>query len=1086
MTVDEQVRDQLASGDLKGVFLELLGWDQPGLTVFTVAVDDDVFEVKPVAQKRGLHVLQVSVVPNADVQHKIDVEVSQRAPERLLVFTDADRQVWRWPEPRKSGGVRLVAQESPAARPLPALVQRLAGVGFTLEEEDDLTLPQVKDRVRAQFNAERVTDRFYKRFETNHSDLQDGIEGLDDEDLRRWYASLLMNRLMFIYFLQKKGFLADDRDYLRTRLTAIRRLRGADEFYGFYRDLLLPLFHQGFGSHHHIYPDAEIAELVGDIPYVNGGIFEEHELESDYEIRVPDSEFERIFEFFDLFTWHLDDRPHGDPNAINPDVIGYIFERYINLTAAGQREEGAYYTKEDVTGYMVATTLVPRLLQRIVTRCEINPFVLLQAHATRYVPEAMLHGRDLAGAWLGAPTNATKAWEAAATWWQLADVEHDPELQLADESWVETFDRRDHTDRLLVAIGDGEVTTIDDLISRNLDARTLLADLIHQLDSPADIAAIWEEITATTVIDPTCGSGAFLFAALDVLDDVYAALLERARTHLATGTADSQEELAELVRAADKHPNDAYFRRKHAALNNLYGLDIMREAIETAKLRLFLALASKLRDRTEIEPLPDLDFNLQAGNLLVGFRDIDDARERTGTTNLTAAAGVHAFAPKAQQAAELRAAFLSAQTNDDPDAVIAAKQALTVGVDEIRRDADYVLAEAVGIDPSTSNFTEWWERSQPFHWFLEFPHILASGGFDVVVGNPPYVNRRNIPYAIEGFATDDLPDIYAPCLERALSLLNPQGRFAMILPISFQFSARHLAARQVALRQGTLWVSTYSRNPSALFTAGLGVRNAIAISSPNAGDLHTTATRRWWREAREALFPTTRYAKLPHESRTTGWLPRTGDDGVSALLHDLTASGQQLGHSVTRNGNYPLGFKVTALYYLPVYTVVPPVYNRTLDIVPPPKDSSVKFATEEERLLAYALLAGDLALVWWMSTGDDFDVTATTLKELPIGLAQLDGCRDEVLHHARELEKLAQQDDNLLFTPYAGLMTGVWDLRRLRTKTREIDAIILQRLGLAAHHESILRAVARFGKSTGERPGTERGSGWLEAARAEL
>ncbi|MEJ7784597.1 MAG: hypothetical protein WKF96_07325, partial [Solirubrobacteraceae bacterium] len=400
------------------------------MTAFTVPVDDEEYEVKPVAQKRGLHVLQVSALPNADVQHKIDVEVSQRASERLLVFADADRQVWRWPEPRKSGGVRLVPQESPAHDPLPGLVQRLAGVRFTLADEDDLTLPHVKDRVRAQFNAERVTERFYRRFESNHSELQDGIVGLDDEDLRRWYASLLMNRLMFIYFLQRKGFLAGDRDYLRTRLTAIRQLRGANEFYAFYRDLLLPLFHHGFGSHTHEYADPAIAGLLGDVPFVNGGIFEEHELESEYEIRVPDSEFERIFDFFDSFTWHLDDRPHGDPNAINPDVIGYIFERYINLTASGQREEGAYYTKEDVTGYMVATTLIPRLLDRIVDRCEINPLVLLQAHAVRYVPEAMLHGRELAGDWMPAPPDAIKAWGSATTWGALTDVDHDPELQL--------------------------------------------------------------------------------------------------------------------------------------------------------------------------------------------------------------------------------------------------------------------------------------------------------------------------------------------------------------------------------------------------------------------------------------------------------------------------------------------------------------------------------------------------------------------------------------------------------------------------------------------------------------------------------
>ena len=273
----------------------------------------------------------------ADLQHRLDAEIAQRVPERLLAFSGGSRQVWRWPQPRKSGGIRLVPHEITAGNPPPAIIQRLAGVRFTFSEESSITLPVVKDRVRAQFNAEQVTNRFYERFQQQHTSLQTGLVGIEDELERRWYASVLMNRLMFIYFLQKKGFLDGDRDYLRACLHRIREMRGPNEFYAFYREVLLPMFHHGFGSITHDYPDPEIATMLGNVPYVNGGIFEEHEIESAYEIQVPDTEFERIFDFFDEFRWHLDDREQGDPNAINPDVIGYIFERYINLTTGGQR-----------------------------------------------------------------------------------------------------------------------------------------------------------------------------------------------------------------------------------------------------------------------------------------------------------------------------------------------------------------------------------------------------------------------------------------------------------------------------------------------------------------------------------------------------------------------------------------------------------------------------------------------------------------------------------------------------------------------------------------------------------------------------
>nr|MBA3432191.1 SAM-dependent methyltransferase [Actinomycetota bacterium] len=313
MTIDQEISQRLGTRDLKGLFLDVLGWDQPGIPAFDLDADGTIFGVRPIAQKRGLHVVEIPVaeIPGADIQHRLDLALSPRAPERMLVFSSSERQVWRWPEPRKSGGTRLVPQDSPAARPNPGLVQRLAAVRFRFAEEEALTLPAVKDRVRAQFNAEQVTNRFYERFQTQHETLQDALEGITDEDLRRWYATLLMNRLMFIYFLQKKGFLNEDREYLRTCLRSVRELKGNDEFYGFYRDLLLPMFHQGFGSFEHDYPDDQVAAIVGDLPYVNGGIFEEHEIESGHDIAVPDEMFESIFDFFDGFTWHLDDRPHG-------------------------------------------------------------------------------------------------------------------------------------------------------------------------------------------------------------------------------------------------------------------------------------------------------------------------------------------------------------------------------------------------------------------------------------------------------------------------------------------------------------------------------------------------------------------------------------------------------------------------------------------------------------------------------------------------------------------------------------------------------------------------------------------------------
>ena len=91
------------------------------------------------------------------------------------------------------------------------------------------------------------------------------------------------------------------------------------------------------------------------MPYLNGGLFLRHQIEeANGGIDIPDAAFEAVFAFFDRYQWHLDDRPLRSDNEINPDVLGYIFEKYIN-----QKQMGAYYTNEDITEYIPKNTIIP-------------------------------------------------------------------------------------------------------------------------------------------------------------------------------------------------------------------------------------------------------------------------------------------------------------------------------------------------------------------------------------------------------------------------------------------------------------------------------------------------------------------------------------------------------------------------------------------------------------------------------------------------------------------------------------------------------------------------------------------------------
>ena len=248
-------------------------------------------------------------------------------------------------------------------------------------------------RVRPAFDVEKVTKRFYDRFSTELTAFGGFINGITAQGDRDWYASLMLNRMMFVYFVQKQGFLDDDTDYLRNRLSMVRNQSGGGRFQQFYRIFLLRLFHEGLGRREaDRAPD--LAVLLGKVPFLNGGLFDQHELERDNpDISIPDEAFEQVFEFFDGYRWHLDERPGREDNEINPDVLGYIFEKYVN-----QKQMGAYYTKEDITGYISRNTVVPFLFDAARKECPVafgpdgGVWRLLRDDADRYIYPAVGQG----------------------------------------------------------------------------------------------------------------------------------------------------------------------------------------------------------------------------------------------------------------------------------------------------------------------------------------------------------------------------------------------------------------------------------------------------------------------------------------------------------------------------------------------------------------------------------------------------------------------------------------------------------------------------------------------------------------------
>ena len=586
-----------------------------------------------VAEKRGVVVLVADSIPEYGVRVKLDRLIAKDHFEHLIVFADKaqKRQVWQWvrKESGKPTAVRTYhfSSNTASGQAGELLLQKLDNLVFTLEEEEAIRTGTVTSRLKA-FDVEKVTKKFYERFKTEHASFLGFIKGIPDKQMESWYASVMINRLMFLYFIQEKGFLNGDKDYLRNKLAE----SNARKPNAYYAEFLSPLFFQGFARKK---ADRSPAtnKLLGKIPYLNGGLFQKHQIEELHgkTIVIVDKAFEKLFDFFKEYNWHLDEREDRNDREINPDVLGYIFEKYIN-----QKQMGAYYTKEDITEYISQNTIIPFLLDEARKGCAVaftpdgSIWRLLRDDPDRYIHDAMKKGASLE---LPSDIEAGVNDVAQRSRWNKTAPE---EYALPTEIWREAIDRHQRYRTVKAKLTAGEVHEVNDLVTLNLNIRQFAQDAIQFAEGPELLRAIWKAIEKVSVLDPTCGSGAFLFAALNILKPLYEACLQRMRGFVedleAAGLHHPKkfEDFKNIIMESQKHPRQDYFILKAIIVNNLFGVDIMEEAVEICKLRLFLKLVAQVDSQDRIEPLPDIDFNIRTGNTLIGYTRLADISPTRG------------------------------------------------------------------------------------------------------------------------------------------------------------------------------------------------------------------------------------------------------------------------------------------------------------------------------------------------------------------------------------------------------------------------------------------------------------------------
>jgi methylase of polypeptide subunit release factors len=938
-----RVRQLLKEFDFSALFREELGWDTHN-TPLEIQLDGQPQKLLAVAQKRGMVALRCPTptgehLPEYSVRRKIEQQVAKAAHEHLIIFTDAAQttQIWQWVkrEPGKPAACREHTFHKSQSGD--ALIQKLEVIAFTLAEEETLVLGDVTRRARAGFDVERVTKRFYEIFQKEHTAFLKFITGITESTDHEWYASVMLNRLMFVYFIQRKGFLDGDRDYLRNRLNRCQKEKGRDNFYSFYRYFLLRLFHEGFGKR----PKeraADLEKLIGRIPYLNGGMFERHDIEKRYgdDIQIPDKAFERIFDYFDQYQWHLDERPLRADDEINPDVLGYIFEKYIN-----QKQMGAYYTKEDITEYIGKNTVLPFLFDAARPKCKIafeNPdgptiWDLLRENPDRYIYDAVKKGAEIplpkeihAGI---SDVSKRDGWNKSAS----------NEFALPTEIWREVVARRQRHADLKSKIANREVANINELVTLNLDIRQFAQDVIEHCEGPELLRALWHAIEKLTVLDPTCGSGAFLFAALNILEPLYEACLDRMEAFVAeldrSGEKHRPEKFSDFRNVLERvaaHPSRRYFIFKSIILNNLFGVDIMEEAVEICKLRLFLKLAAQVepdasKENLGIEPLPDIDFNIRAGNTLVGYATADEVKRCLkefggGQMRLGVDDELNSytrFLDRLQIADAAWRSFRQQQTELGGRVTVEDKAELKSKLKALEDELNRYLSGDYGVKTGDKTaYAKWVKFHQPFHWFVEFYGIVSNGGFDVIIGNPPYVEYKDVKdvYQLRGYKTETCSNLFVYVLERCIQLSRSGSEVGMIIPLS-AFSTDRMIPLITHLKSTSnkLCVANFSWRPGKLFD---GVNLQLSILLQKVGQqsegIDTTRYLMWDSEARPELFSKIEYVRT-HDNRLAGSIPKLGASEAASILEKLRAHKKEIGGCFTRNSNNIVYYRRGGLYW---------------------------------------------------------------------------------------------------------------------------------------------------------------------------
>ncbi|MBA1446013.1 MAG: BREX-1 system adenine-specific DNA-methyltransferase PglX [Chromatiales bacterium] len=622
----------------------------------------------------------------------------------------------------KKGKVKLRQKLTPAKR-----YSYLVGVHENSHTASKQLLPLLEmdyadpriEEIEAAFSIEKVTGEFFEQYKALFQNLAEHLKSQplfskSDEEARDQqvsrFAKKLLGQVVFLYFLQKKGWLGVDKDkpwgtgskrFMRDRFDQVLK-EGGD----YYHDFLQYLFYEALADERKGQEDpGYYTRFDCRVPFLNGGLFEpDYDWQKEH-IDLPNSLFHNteknkngdvgtgILNVFDRYNFTIkEDEPLEKEVAVDPEMLGKVFENMLEVTE--RKSKGAFYTPREIVHYMCQESLIHYLDNR------------LNSYAS--TPELAEPQAEL----FGSPGGQQS----------LEDVE---EIK-APKADLETLIRKGH----LFIENDQAALLALERIEKGEQKQTkkeiALPESVRQ-----HAKAIDEALADIKVCDPAIGSGAFPVGLLHEIVN--------ARLALAPHSGNSQS---------------AYELKRHAIAESIYGVDIDASAIDIARLRLWLSLIVDEEDYDTIEALPNLDYKIVRGDSLVGIDGIGKVDD--------------IFNPKFTLISELE--------NEKQNFFSTTNHNTKIDLSKKITDLIHQITNGKEAFDFKIYFSEVWHQ---------------KGGFDVVIGNPPYVSHDRISkdnkevYKAVFDSYEPFADIYCYFIEKSIFLLNSDGVVSLITSNSY-------------------------------------------------------------------------------------------------------------------------------------------------------------------------------------------------------------------------------------------------------------------------------------------------------------